>query len=71
VQRVSKYLLISGVSLAVVAGACMFLGFLTIDVPAPTTWLFIYGAPALIVAIVLIAIGGVLWAIKRGRSKAL
>ena len=70
VQQASKYLLVSGIGIGVVGAVLASLGFLSIDVPEPATWLFFIGVLLLIVSVVLIVVSGVLWAIKRVRSKA-
>ena len=59
-QQTSKYLLISGVTLFLVGALLAMLGFLTIDVPVPETWLFFIGILLLIVAIALIVAGVVI-----------
>ena len=70
-QQASKFLLISGVVLGTVSAALAWYGFHFIDVPEPAIWLFFIGVPLLIVSVLLIVVSGVLWAMKRVRSKAL
>jgi len=68
VKHASKRFLIAGIVLLVLGVPSMVVGWLTVDVPEPTTWLLIIGLPVAAFGVALIGVAMVLRILRDARS---